>query len=138
MQVFASLMLAAGGVWLFLFSQKQGDSEHIERLTLLPIEDDDAASSIEDSALPFSSRRTLIVAPCTGGAGARSDSSVSFVGHADPLQIALDQISFRNAGGDIDCCRIDDPQQGVSGFGVCARYCARSNHCSRDGSTNRE
>lgn len=40
LQIFVSLMLAAGGVLLFLFSGKWRDVEHADRLALLPIEDE--------------------------------------------------------------------------------------------------
>jgi hypothetical protein len=45
-------MLAAGGVWLFLWSQKQGDADHAERLTLLPIENDDARPAPRSTEAP--------------------------------------------------------------------------------------
>jgi hypothetical protein len=38
-QVFVSLLLVAGGVLLLAFSLKQGDHEHADRLSLLPIEE---------------------------------------------------------------------------------------------------
>jgi len=39
--LFVSLVLAAAGVGLFIWSVRQGTHEHIDRLALLPIEDDD-------------------------------------------------------------------------------------------------
>lgn len=39
--VFCSLALAAMGVAMFVLSTKQGDHEHAERLSLLPLEEDD-------------------------------------------------------------------------------------------------
>jgi len=44
LQVFVSLILAASGVLLFLWSHKQGDPEHAERLSLIPMEHDEATS----------------------------------------------------------------------------------------------
>jgi cbb3-type cytochrome oxidase maturation protein len=41
MQVFVSLLLVLGSVLLFLFSAKQRDFDHADRLALLPINDDD-------------------------------------------------------------------------------------------------
>ena len=41
MQVFVSLLLVVGSVLLFLFSAKQRDFDHADRLALLPIEADD-------------------------------------------------------------------------------------------------
>jgi hypothetical protein len=38
LQVFVSLVLAAGGVLLFLFSGKWRDVEHADRLALFPME----------------------------------------------------------------------------------------------------
>lgn len=39
--VLCSLALAAGGVLMFWWSTKLCDHEHAERLSLLPLEDDD-------------------------------------------------------------------------------------------------
>lgn len=41
MQVFVSLLLVVGSVVLFLFTAKQRDFDHADRLSLLPIEDDE-------------------------------------------------------------------------------------------------
>ncbi len=43
--VLCSLFLAACGVLLFVFSVRQRDHEHADRLTLLPLEDDDPEQS---------------------------------------------------------------------------------------------
>jgi cbb3-type cytochrome oxidase maturation protein len=40
LQVFVSLMLGAGSVLLFLFTCRQRDFDHADRLALLPLEDD--------------------------------------------------------------------------------------------------
>jgi nitrogen fixation-related uncharacterized protein len=40
--VFISLVLVAGALVALLYSVKQGDHEHAERLSLLPLDDDDA------------------------------------------------------------------------------------------------
>lgn len=45
LQVFVSLMLVAGALIALLYSVKQGDHEHAERLSLLPLEDDCPADS---------------------------------------------------------------------------------------------
>jgi nitrogen fixation-related uncharacterized protein len=43
LQVFVSLMLVVGSVIALLYSVKQGDHEHSDRLSLLPLEDDHVA-----------------------------------------------------------------------------------------------
>ncbi len=40
LQVFVSLALVVGSVLLFLFTARQRDFDHADRLALLPIEDD--------------------------------------------------------------------------------------------------
>ncbi|QRN94764.1 cytochrome oxidase [Archangium violaceum] len=42
LQVFVSLMLVAGSVLLYAFSVRHRDSEHADRLSLIPLEDDTA------------------------------------------------------------------------------------------------
>lgn len=49
LQVFASLMLAAGSILLFAYSCKQRDLDHADRLALLPIEDDTATVPAGDA-----------------------------------------------------------------------------------------
>jgi hypothetical protein len=44
LQVFVSLMLVLGSVVLLLISVRLGDHEHGDRLTLMPLEDDDPTS----------------------------------------------------------------------------------------------
>ena len=44
LQVFVSLMLVAGSVLLFAVSIRDGDHEHADRLSLLPLEDDSAVA----------------------------------------------------------------------------------------------
>lgn len=39
--VLCSLLLAASGVAMFLYSTRQGDQDHADRLSLLPLEDED-------------------------------------------------------------------------------------------------
>ena len=46
--VVCSLALAAAGVALFVYSVRQGDHEHADRLSLLPLLDDDAESASSD------------------------------------------------------------------------------------------
>jgi hypothetical protein len=41
LQVFVSLMLVVGALVLFAWSVKHADHEHADRLSLLPIEDDE-------------------------------------------------------------------------------------------------
>ncbi len=43
LQIFVSLVLVAGAVVLFAWSARQGDHEQGDRLSLLPMEDDDPA-----------------------------------------------------------------------------------------------
>ncbi len=53
MQVFVSLLLVLGSVLLFLFSARQRDFDHADRLALLPVEDDTitpVASTTEGSS----------------------------------------------------------------------------------------
>lgn len=45
LQVFVSLMLVLGSVILFVFSTRQRDFDHADRLALLPVEDCDRAPS---------------------------------------------------------------------------------------------
>jgi len=45
LQVFVSLMLVLGSVIFLLISVKLGDHEHADRLTLLPLEEDQKAES---------------------------------------------------------------------------------------------
>ena len=45
LQVFVSLMLVASSVLLFLVSVRQRDHEHADRLSLIPLEDEQPASS---------------------------------------------------------------------------------------------
>lgn len=42
LQVFVSLMLVVGSLLLLAYSVKHADHEHADRLSLLPIEDDEA------------------------------------------------------------------------------------------------
>ena len=44
LQVFVSLMLVAGSIVLFLFSARQRDFEHADRLSLAPLEADTATA----------------------------------------------------------------------------------------------
>jgi nitrogen fixation-related uncharacterized protein len=39
--VLCSLLLAAIGVAMFVYSTRQGDHDHADRLSLLPLEDDE-------------------------------------------------------------------------------------------------
>ncbi len=43
LQIFVSLVLVVGALVLFAWSARQGDHEQGDRLSLLPMEDDDAA-----------------------------------------------------------------------------------------------
>lgn len=47
-QVFVSLVLVCGSVLLLAYTIRHGDHEHADRLSLLPVEDDDAAPKKED------------------------------------------------------------------------------------------
>jgi len=44
LQVFVSLMLVVGSVLLFLFTARQRDFDHADRLALFPVEDDEKIS----------------------------------------------------------------------------------------------
>jgi hypothetical protein len=56
--VFVSFVLVIGGVLLLAFGLAQGDFEHAERLSLLPLADD-APSSTERTPSPSSQRIPL-------------------------------------------------------------------------------
>ena len=56
LQVFVSLMLVLGSVLALLYSVKQADHEHSDRLSLLPLEDDYVAH-----ATPSESARSSTV-----------------------------------------------------------------------------
>jgi cbb3-type cytochrome oxidase maturation protein len=45
MQVFVSLILVGGSVILFLFTVKQRDFDHADRLALMPVDTDDEAGA---------------------------------------------------------------------------------------------
>ena len=49
LQVFVSLMLVASSVLLFLVSVRQRDHEHADRLSLIPLEDEQPAASSASS-----------------------------------------------------------------------------------------
>jgi hypothetical protein len=57
LQVFVSLMLVAGSVLLFAVSIRDGDHEHADRLSLLPLEDDSARPAPQDSEPQHDSTR---------------------------------------------------------------------------------
>jgi len=46
MQVFVSLILVVGSVLLFLFTARQRDFDHADRLALMPIEFEDAEQCV--------------------------------------------------------------------------------------------
>jgi hypothetical protein len=56
MQVFVSLLLVAGSLVLFLFTVRQRDLDHADRLSLAPLEDD-VATKPEQPASPTSIER---------------------------------------------------------------------------------
>ena len=45
LQVFVSLMLVAGSLVLFVYSVRQKDFEHSERLSLFPLEEEETSSA---------------------------------------------------------------------------------------------
>ncbi len=49
MQVFVSLLLVIGSVLLFLFTARQRDFDHADRLALLPTEDDELTTEGTES-----------------------------------------------------------------------------------------
>ena len=55
LQVFVSLMLVASSVLLFLVSVRQRDHEHADRLSLIPLEDEQPTAS--SAALPSASHK---------------------------------------------------------------------------------
>jgi hypothetical protein len=50
LQVFVSLMLVAGAIVLLAYSVRHADYEHSERLSLLPVEEDDARQDTSEKA----------------------------------------------------------------------------------------
>jgi hypothetical protein len=48
MQVFVSLCLVLGSVLLFLFTARQRDFDHADRLALLPMNDDEPETPTKD------------------------------------------------------------------------------------------
>ena len=54
LQVFVSLMLVLGSVLALLYSVKQADHEHSDRLSLLPLEDDYAANAAPSKSVRIS------------------------------------------------------------------------------------
>lgn len=49
MQVFVSLLLVFGSVLLFLFTAKQRDFDHADRLALLPVQSDHSEPEAPDA-----------------------------------------------------------------------------------------
>jgi hypothetical protein len=49
LQVFVSLMLVAGSILLFAFSMRHRDHEHADRLSLLPMADDDPKETSKET-----------------------------------------------------------------------------------------
>lgn len=41
LQIFVSLVLVVGSLLMFVFSTRQGDAEHADRLALFPLDGDD-------------------------------------------------------------------------------------------------
>ena len=56
MQVFVSLVLVAGSIVLFIFSARQRDFDHADRLSLTPLEPD---PSPEETCTPSASNTTI-------------------------------------------------------------------------------
>jgi hypothetical protein len=52
LQVFVSLMLVVGSLVLFGVSMRHRDHEHADRLSLLPIAEDDAQPAAEETPCP--------------------------------------------------------------------------------------
>ena len=58
MQVFVSLLLVAGSLVLFVFTVRQRDFEHADRLALAPLETDDTPKEPEDQCKHSASNTT--------------------------------------------------------------------------------
>jgi hypothetical protein len=58
LQVFVSLGLVAGSIVLFVFSVRQRDFEHADRLSLAPLEKDSVSSSGKEPCAPHESNTT--------------------------------------------------------------------------------
>lgn len=81
LQVFVSLLLAAGSVLLFAHSMKQRDHEHSERLALLPLDADADADAdaggrgpdhVHADASPSPSDRSLLGEDARAARGAET------------------------------------------------------------------
>jgi hypothetical protein len=58
LQVFVSLALVAGSLVLFVFSVRQRDFEHADRLSLAPLEEDPLCASGKEPCTPPASNTT--------------------------------------------------------------------------------
>ena len=58
LQVFVSLVLVAGSIVLFLYTVRQRDFEHADRLSLAPLERDPVSSSGKEPCTPQESNTT--------------------------------------------------------------------------------
>ena len=59
LQVFVSLMLVLGSVLALLYSVKQADHEHSDRLSLLPLEDDFVARAAPSKSARISTVKAV-------------------------------------------------------------------------------
>lgn len=62
LQVFVTLMLVAGGLVLLAYSTKHSDVDHADRLSLLPVEDDERPAT-KAAAAPSGSEPNASDAP---------------------------------------------------------------------------
>jgi hypothetical protein len=60
LQVFVSLTLVAGSIVLFIFSVRQRDFDHGDRLSLAPLEPDPAADPAEPTPASPAQKETCI------------------------------------------------------------------------------
>jgi hypothetical protein len=80
--MFCSLLLVAGSIVMFVWSSRQGDCHHSDRLCLLPLEDDDArpappgpAASPDSDGPPAPSSPPVPATPATPSARPRGSTS---------------------------------------------------------------
>lgn len=58
LQVFVSLLLVAGALVLFVFTVRQRDFDHADRLSLAPLEEDETERVVQEKACTSSASST--------------------------------------------------------------------------------
>lgn len=63
MQVFVSLLLVAGSLVLFIFTVRQRDFEHADRLALAPFDDDPPPTANNQQEIPCTQNESNTTTP---------------------------------------------------------------------------